>query len=67
MFNKVSYDNDYNRNNYDRFNIMLPKGAKEVIKQKCLKEGLSINAYISGLVLWDLGAEKWEDILQGVE
>lgn len=65
MFNKKAYDAEFNKNAYDRLSIFLPKGAKEIVKQYCLAKGLSINAYISDLILWDIGAKSWKDVLNG--
>lgn len=54
-FDKVKYDNDYAKNNYDRIPINVPKGQKEVIKFHAKKKGFeSINAYINDLIRKDL-------------
>ena len=42
--------NNY-RNKHDTFSLLLPKGSKEIIKEKV---GKSINAYIVELVAKDL-------------
>ena len=31
-FNKVKYDNDFQKNNYDRINLLVKKGKKEELK-----------------------------------
>lgn len=43
---EVEYKNDFNRKNYDHFNLMLPKGKKEEWKEQAKAEGLSLNAFI---------------------
>ena len=39
--------NNYNRENYDRVNIMVPKGRREVWKEFAAKHGLSMNALVN--------------------
>lgn len=41
-----NYKNDYNRQNYDRVGLMLPKGKAEEWKEQAKAEGLSLNAFI---------------------
>lgn len=44
----ISYNNAYNKEHYDRVNLMLPKGKKEEI-QLCVKaksSGESVTAFI---------------------
>ena len=36
----------YSDKAYDRINIAIPKGKKEIIKQAAEKAGLSVNAYV---------------------
>lgn len=43
----ISYNNDYNKGAYDRINLMLKKGKKELIQQRASANGESINAFIS--------------------
>lgn len=38
--------NKWIKENYDRINITLPAGQKEVWKQAAQKEGLSVNDFI---------------------
>lgn len=37
----------YNKDKYDRFSLMLPKGKKEVIQNEAKKNGESVNAFIN--------------------
>lgn len=46
--------NKYISNNYDRFNLLLPKDSKEVIKAHAEAQGLSLNAYINKLISEDM-------------
>lgn len=48
--------NEHIKENYDRVSVTLPKGTKERIKAK----GVTVNGYITRLVLSDLGEEKAE-------
>lgn len=46
-FNQIKYNNEFNRANYDRISLMLPKGKKEELKQVAQDRGLkSVNALI---------------------
>ena len=46
-FNKVAYNNEFNKNNYDRVGLLMPKGKKEVVKNYAKKKGESVNAFIN--------------------
>ena len=39
--------NKYMKNNYDRSNLVMPKGKKEVIQAHAAQRGESVNAYIN--------------------
>lgn len=39
--------NKYMKNNYDRINLVTPKGKKEVIQAHAAQRGESVNAYIN--------------------
>lgn len=53
-FNAVEYRNRYNKENYDRIGIMLPKGRKEEVKKKAKILEKSVNEYINCLIAKDL-------------
>lgn len=38
--------NKYVKNNYDRINVTLPKGKKEIIEKAAAESGESVNGYI---------------------
>ena len=57
-FDKVKYDNQYIKENYDRISVIVPKGQKELIKNKAKKKGFaSINEYIKYLINKDVEKE----------
>ena len=43
---KAKWQNDYISRSYDRVNMFLPKGQKDVVKAAAAARGLSLNAYI---------------------
>lgn len=54
-FNQSKYANDFAKVNYDRLNIQVPKGQKEVIEAHWRQLGYkSLNAYINDLIRKDM-------------
>ena len=53
-FNQVAYMNEYNRNNYDRVNLTMPKGKKAIVKERAAGLKKSVNEYINDLINADL-------------
>ena len=49
-FDQVKYQNEYNRQKYDRITIMVPKGKKEEITQAAKAQGLSRNEFLVRIV-----------------
>ncbi len=49
-FDKVKYNNEFNAKAYDRINLVVPKGAKERIKEAADKNGESVNSLINRVV-----------------
>lgn len=45
-FNQFEYQNKYNSEKYDRLNIMVPKGRREILKIRAKSMGMSLNKYI---------------------
>lgn len=39
--------NKYMKSNYDRVNLVMPKGKKDVIQAHAAQQGESVNAYIN--------------------
>lgn len=46
-FDKIKYNNSFNKDAYDRFSLMLPKGKKEIIQEYAKRKGESINAFVN--------------------
>lgn len=42
----VSYINEYNAKNYDRFSLMLDGGQKEEIRAHAIAKGETVNSFI---------------------
>lgn len=54
-FNQSKYANEYNKKNYERLNIQVPKGKKEVIEEHWKKKGYkSLNQYVNDLIKKDM-------------
>ena len=49
-FNQIKYQNQYNKNKYDRITIMVPKGNKIILQEYAKQSNLSLNAYINKLL-----------------
>ena len=45
-FDRISYQNKYNKMKYDRVTIMLPNGKHAELKAIAKSEGMSVNKYI---------------------
>lgn len=41
-----SYINDYNKANYDRITLIVPKGARQLIRVLAMQKEVSVNEYI---------------------
>ena len=46
--------NKYNAKAYDRLQLTVPKGQKEIIENHAKEKGLSLNKYICNLIENDL-------------
>ena len=44
---QIFYNNEFNKNQYDRISLMVKKGKKEIIKAKADANGESVNAFIN--------------------
>lgn len=52
--------NDANmKERYDRIQLVVPKGQREVIKDRAAALGLSVNQFISTAILRALGLSAW--------
>ena len=43
----IKYNNQFIRETYDRINLTVPKGRKDVIQSHAAAQGQSVNAYIN--------------------
>ena len=50
-FCETEYKNNFIKENYDRVNLTLPKGNKEIIKKAAVAAGESMNEYINRAIL----------------
>ena len=46
MERRIAYSNEYNRNNYDRVSVIVPKGARAEYKKRAAKKNMSLSQYI---------------------
>ena len=46
-FNQIANQNEFNKRNYDRIEIKVPKGRKAVIKAAATAAGQSVNEFIA--------------------
>lgn len=49
-FDQIRYQNEYKKNTYDRIELVIPKGAKAVIKAKAAAAGTSVNEFVYSAV-----------------
>ena len=43
----IKYNNDYNKEHYQRVSLMLQKGKKEIVQERAKANGESLNAFIN--------------------
>ncbi len=48
---KITYKNAFNKENYDHYNLMLPKGMKAELQAIAKARGQSLNAYINEAII----------------
>ena len=46
-FNENDYNTSYKKANYDRLNVLLPKGSKTALQSEAAKREKSVNALIT--------------------
>ena len=54
----IKASNKYNAKTYERLNILVKKGERERIKAYAEAKGMSLNAYVTGLIYKDMEKEK---------
>lgn len=50
----TKYKNDFNAKTYDRINLTVSKGRKELYQKRAKEKGMSLNAYINKLLEDDM-------------
>ncbi len=45
-FNQIKYQQEYNKKNYDRMEILMKKGKKEAVKAAAKAEKQSVSEYV---------------------
>ena len=48
--NQIAYMNQYNKENYDRFTGMFPKGKKQIYRELATSQGHTLNGFINFLL-----------------
>lgn len=46
-FDQIEYQNEYNKEKYDRISLMVPKGKKDIIKAHAKAKRQSVNEFIN--------------------
>ena len=54
----IKYNNDFIKQAYDRINLTVEKGQKEVIRAAAERAGESVNAYINVAIAQRMEREK---------
>lgn len=49
-FDKIKYNNEFNKNNYDSLRIVVPKGIKNKLQTYCRQQGISLNKLINSYI-----------------
>ncbi len=57
----TDYKREFNKANYDRIELTVPKGQKQAIKAHAESKGKSINEYANGLIRADMGLSEWPE------
>lgn len=55
---KAKWQNDYIARVYDRINLTIPKGQKEVVQAHAEASGESVNAFINRAIKETMGRDK---------
>ena len=55
---RIRANNRYNAKAYDRVNIAMPKGKKDIIVEAARKQGKSLNAYVNDAIDNQLSVEQ---------
>lgn len=58
---KAKWQNDYIARNYDRVNLTMPKGKKEVIQAHAEAQGESLNGFINRAIDNQITQDKQQE------
>ena len=53
--------NKYMKSNYDRVNLVMPKGKKDIIRAHAAQQGESVNAYINRAIDEAMQRDNFDD------
>lgn len=53
--------NKYMKSNYDRVNLVMPKGKKNIIQAHAAQQGESVNAYINRAIDEAMQRDNFDD------
>ena len=53
--------NKYMKSNYDRVNLVMPKGKKDIIQAHATQQGESVNAYINRAIDEAMQRDNFDD------
>lgn len=62
---RIRANNKYNAKAYDRVNIAIPKGRKEVIQAHAAAQGKSVNGYVVEAIDEKLNRDDAQQIEEG--
>ena len=57
-FNQIQYQNQYNKEKYDRVNLTMPKGKKDLLKTAAAERNMSVNEFINALIDKELNSSN---------
>ena len=61
MSKATDYKNKFISEKYDRINLTVPKGIKDLVRQHCEDNNLSVNGYLYNLIKEDLKLTDKDD------
>lgn len=51
----------YNKKTYDRIDVVVPKGKRQIIKDFAASQGKSLNRFICDAIAYQMGQAREED------
>ncbi len=57
----IKYNNEFNKNAYDRINLIVAKGKKDIIKAHADNKGESVNSFINRAITETMEREAGEN------